>query len=273
MCDNTLTYESLNKLPVWQHMATISLEDMRAVRLMNRIDTKYVLSNSEVLQLLDMAAEQGYRVQCVGQARACRYDTLYYDTAERSMYLMHHNRVLRRQKIRTRIYVESDTTFLEVKNKSNRGRTNKQRVEIARCSFDGFGGDTSAMEFLASMSWYDVESLTPALATRFTRITLVNPRFTERLTIDLDLDYCNCRDGVEASIVGMAIVELKQDGRIASPMKEMLRVLRVPAMKVSKYCLGTALTVENIRKNRFKLKLRSIEKRLSGLNVKYKQMF
>lgn len=270
MSDTALTYDTLNKLPVWQRMATITLEDMRAVRLMNRIDTKYVLSYSEVLQLLDMAAEQGYRVQCIGDVRACRYDTLYYDTAERTMYLMHHNRVLRRQKIRTRIYVESDITFLEVKNKSNRGRTSKQRIEIARRSFDSFGDDASAKEFLASMSWYDVESLTPALTTRFTRITLVNPHFTERLTIDLDLRYRNCRDGVESSIESMAIVELKQDGRIASPVKEMLRRLRVPAMKVSKYCLGTALTVKDIRKNRFKLKLRSIEKRLSGLNVEYK---
>ena len=39
--------------------------------------------------------------------------------------------------------------------------------------------------------------------------------------------------------------------------------MRIQPLKVSKYCLGTTLTVEGIKSNRFKEKIREIEKRLS----------
>ena len=61
----------------------------------------------------------------------------------------------------------------------------------------------------------------------------------------------------------MAIVELKQDGNITSLTKLLLRDMRIAPLKVSKYCLGTTLTVENIKRNRFKEKLQEIYKRLN----------
>lgn len=257
------TFEALNNLPVWQRMATVTLAEMQGVKLMNRVDTKYVLSVDEVLDLLDRAAVEGYKVQLIGQCRACRYDTLYYDTAERDMYLVHHNRRLTRQKIRTRTYVESGVSFLEIKNKSNRGRTRKRRVGISAELFHGFSEDAAAMAFFSDHAWYDIGRLTPALRTRFTRITLINPAFTERLTIDLDLRYRDMRGGREATIEHMAIVELKQDGLQDSVMKRVLRGMRITPLKVSKYCIGTALTVEGVKCNRFKERLREIDKRLT----------
>lgn len=262
-----LTYEALNSLALWNDMGSITLDQMRDVKLMNRIDTKYILSEVEVIEMLRSAAECGYCVQVIDGVRACRYDTLYYDTAERDMYLVHHNQQLTRQKIRTRTYLESGTTFLEIKSKSNRGRTRKQRIEICRSSFGEFTFDAEASAFFKERSWYDIEHLSPALSTRFTRITLVNPTLTERLTIDLDLRYADVRSGRCAEIEDMAIVELKQDGYTASATKRLLQQMRIAPLKVSKYCIGTALTVAEIKKNRFKAKLRDIEKRLHHLNI------
>lgn len=256
-------YEHLNNLDVWRRMATTTLDQMRRVKLMNRIDTKYVLTHEGVLRLLDEAADAGYRVQLIDGVRACRYDTLYYDTAPRDMYLAHHNRILTRQKIRTRRYVESGVTFLEIKNKSNRGRTRKKRIEIAPECFDNISHAEGVGPFFAEHARYACEVLSPALSTRFVRITLVNGDLTERLTIDLDLHYRDMRSGRESTIERMAIVELKQDGRRASAIKDILRRMRIMPLKVSKYCLGTTLTVEGIRRNRFKEKLREIEKQLN----------
>lgn len=264
---DTSTYDTLNNLAVWQAMPTITLEQMRRVRLMNRVDTKYVLSYRELLTLLDRAQAEGYCVQQIDGKRAVGYDTLYYDTPERRMYLVHHNQELTRQKIRTRTYVESGQTFLEIKNKSNRGRTRKERTSIDRALFYDFTGDKAAMDFFAPRSAYRCDELSPALATRFVRITLVNAALTERITIDLDLRYEDVRTGCSATIEGMVILELKQDGLTASAMKRLLRAMRIAPLKVSKYCLGTALTVEGIKKNRFKLKLRDIEKRLHNIKI------
>lgn len=264
---DAITYDTLNGLAVWSHMESITLAEMRDVRLMNRIDTKYVLSYDEVLTLLDRAATAGYRVQCIDGHRAMGYDTLYYDTPERRMYLVHHNQELTRQKIRTRTYLESGQTFLEIKNKSNRGRTKKERIGIERSLFGCFTLDSNALGFLLPRTHFTPEQISPALATRFTRITLVNATLSERITIDLDLRYEDVRTGRCASIKGMAILELKQDGLVASTMKLLLRDMRIPPLKVSKYCLGTTLTVEGIKKNRFKLKLRDIEKRLHNITI------
>ena len=262
----SLTYEGLNRLDVWHEMPTITLDEMRSVKLMNRIDTKYVLSEEEVLRLLHSAAEAGYSVQIVDGVRACRYLTLYYDTSVREMFIVHHNRKLTRQKLRTRRYLESGTTFFEIKNKNNRRRTKKRRTEISREDFISFANNAAALDFYKDNARYTHDAISPALSTRFVRITLVNPHLTERLTIDLALEYEDMRSHTTASVPQMAIVELKQDGNTHSALKSIMRDLRIQPLKVSKYCLGTTLTVEGIKHNRFKEKLRDIAKRL-GNNI------
>ena len=258
----SLTYERLNELDVWHTMPTITLDEMRAVKLMNRIDTKYVLSEAELLELLGRAQREGYYVQIIDNVRACRYLTIYYDTPDREMFRLHHNRKLTRQKLRTRTYLESGVTFFEIKNKNNRGRTKKRRTEIARDNFYSFAESAEASSFYKEHGRYHHAAISPALATRFVRITLVNPRLTERLTIDLALEYEDMHHHTRASIPTMAIVELKQDGNAISELKSTMLDMRIHPLKVSKYCLGTTLTVEGIKCNRFKAKLRNIAKRL-----------
>ena len=262
----SLTYNELNTLELWQRMQTITLDEMRGVKLMNRIDTKYVLSYDEALGLISAAADNSYFVQIIDGVRACRYETLYYDTSEREMFVVHHNRKLCRQKLRTRTYVESGITFFEIKNKSNRGRTKKRRTEIPHSAFASLHSSSEALALLSEHSHYTAESVTPALATRFTRITLVNPTLTERITIDLELSYEDVRSGKMGCVERMAIFEIKSDGNIESLTKRILRDMHIAPLKVSKYCLGTSLTVEGIKRNRFKAKIRTIEKRLNRNN-------
>jgi hypothetical protein len=105
------TYQSLNNLALWQEMGTITLEEMCSVKLMNRIDTKYVASEAMVMELLRQTAKYGYRAQVHGGVIAARYDTRYFDTESREMYVVHHNRQLTRQKIRTRHYEDGSATY------------------------------------------------------------------------------------------------------------------------------------------------------------------
>lgn len=245
-------------------MGTITLEQMRSVKLMNRIDTKYVASEEGVLRLLIEASKCGYRAQVHGGVIAARYDTRYYDTESRDMYIVHHNRQLTRQKIRTRHYEDGAATYLEVKNKNNRGRTKKKRIEIPIENLMDFAGNSEALSFIEPLARYNIKSLSPAIATRFVRITIVNPELTERITIDLDLEFTDLRSGRVGKIDGMAIIEIKQDGNIRSKAKDILNTLRIKPMRISKYCLGTALTVDGIKRNRMIEKIRRIEKRIAN---------
>ena len=148
-----MTFEQLNTLDVWQSMPTITLDEMSSIKLMNRVDTKYVLSEECCLELLRRAVGD-YSVQVIGDVRAARYETLYYDTPSWEMYTVHHNRKLTRQKIRTRTYIETMLSFVEVKNKTNRGRTKKRRTVIDREVFYDFSTSAQACEFMAQHSAY-----------------------------------------------------------------------------------------------------------------------
>lgn len=301
-----MNFEQLNDLAVWRRMPTLDLDRIAAVRLMNRVDTKYLVDERRCMELLERAADQ-YYVQIIDDCRACRYATLYYDTPQWDMYHLHHNRRLTRQKIRTRTYVETGVTYLEVKNKSNKGRTHKRRMALDRSLFAAAATDTAAADFLRREARYAPETLSPSLATRFVRVTLVNHAMTERLTIDFDLHFDNVRAagggnkdmngrgdmdtigpgdmdingcgnngirgvdngsgpaaaasfGHTASLGRLVVIELKQDALAPSPMKQILAQLRVKPFKLSKYCIGEALTNPLVKHNRFKAKIRAIGK-------------
>ena len=252
---------------ILQQFAPITLQDMAGVKLMNRIDTKFVVAMRQLPQLLMMAKDE-YFVQDIDGIRLATYDTVYYDTDSLDMYIRHHDRQLVRQKIRVRQYVDSDLTFLEIKKKNNKGRTKKKRISIPdfNPSSDVIGKgkeDISVADFVAKKSRYSWDEISPHLRTAFRRITLVNRQKTERLTIDMNLVWENQLSGVKKTYDDLVIIELKRDGNAPSPMREIMQTLRIHPLKISKYCVGTALTTPGLKQNRFKAKIRKIEKILN----------
>lgn len=237
--------------------APITLAEMKSVRLMNRVDTKFVTTLPRLMQLLEMVKGE-YFVQEIDGERNSAYTTLYYDTPRLDMYIMHHNGCLGRQKVRVRQYVDSNLTFLEVKNKNNHRRTRKKRITVT--GFDITG--EQQREFLKPLCWWDVDTLQPALRNWFNRITLVNKAKTERVTIDTGLRFHNCMSGLDKSLDQVVIIELKRDGNQPSPLLAMLRDLHIHPYGFSKYCMGTALSNPSVKKNRLKPKLHYVERLL-----------
>ena len=250
-----------------QGFEPISLEEMDGVKLMNRIDTKYVVPLSLLPEILE-SAQTDYFAQEIEGKRIAVYDTIYYDTDDLDMYIRHHDRQLARQKIRVRQYVNTNETYLEVKRKNNKGRTSKRRMVVKGFDIDadtighGKKHDRTVAEFIALKSRYEWSELTPHLRTQFQRITLVNKAKTERLTIDMNLVWGNIVSGQSECFPQMVIIELKRDGNVPSRMTKIMQEYRVKPLKISKYCVGTALTTPGLKKNRFKDKIRRIEKLL-----------
>lgn len=236
--------------------ATISLEQMSGVKLMNRIDTKFVTNQQKLRELLEMA-QQDYFIQQIDGKSNLEYDTTYFDTTDFDMYSAHQHGHANRQKIRFRTYCISDLQFMEVKTKNNHGRTKKKRIEVQDMNLL----DEEKRAFLAKHLRYDVDTLQPALNNHFSRITLVNKGKTERVTIDTQLCFENLQNGKRLDMGDIAIIELKRDGLVYSPIQEMLRQLRIQPHGFSKYCMGSALTCENrLPVNRFKRKLIEVRK-------------
>lgn len=240
-----------------QGMKPITLDEMKSVQLMNRIDTKYVVTDTQLREILSRVCDS-YYAQEVENNRFSPYRTLYYDTPELAMYIAHHNRHLAREKVRVRTYVDTDLTFCEVKHKNNKGRTSKERIKMERV--DNIVENPNTAAFLAERQPYEVGSLRPQLETAFNRVTLVNFEKTERLTIDCDLTFNDKMSGKVAKMAPLVVMELKQDGRAHSLLKDVLFDMRIKPFKISKYCIGICLTRPEVKQNRFKKKLMKIDK-------------
>ena len=235
--------------------APISLKEMSGIKLMNRTDTKFITTVARLEELLVKAQEQ-YFVQVVDDNRNMPYFTRYFDTPECHMYVSHQNGKKTRQKVRVRSYEDSGLAFIEVKNKNNHGRTKKKRASLEHkdVSHECYN------DFLCQHLNYNPEILLAQIENNFNRITLVNKQKTERLTIDTGLRFNNLITGNEMALNQLVIIELKRDGNIYSPIRDVMRDLHIQPQGFSKYCMGMALTNESLKRNRFKERLMLLEK-------------
>lgn len=98
---------------------------MSGVKLMNRVDTKFLTTLPVLSELLRKASNDFFIQDCNG-LRNMRYYTRYFDTDDTKMYIDHQRGKKSRRKVRIRQYLDSDLLpFLEIKEKNNKGRTKK----------------------------------------------------------------------------------------------------------------------------------------------------
>ncbi|TLM99789.1 polyphosphate polymerase domain-containing protein, partial [bacterium] len=228
----------------------ISLEEMDAVALLNRVDTKFVLPTGQLLQGLAMLRAD-YSILSVDEQRLNHYRTLYFDTRDFALYNMHVNEHADRFKVRSREYIDSQLAFLEVKHRTRKDRTIKSRISTGK---PAMWIDSNAQCWLQGVFPYDSRALEPKLWNTFTRITLVNKRQCERVTIDVDLAFYTANRRIQLN--GIAVAEVKQDGRDwPSTFLAQMQALKVHPQGFSKYCIGASLLYDQVKKNSLKAKL------------------
>ena len=239
--------------------APISLEQMQDIQLMDRLDYKYVAPVSLLPALLEEISSL-FLVQTNKNVRIASYKTQYFDTPGLDYFVMHQNGKSSRQKIRIRSYVDSNLAFLEVKNKNNKGRTRKIRVKVDTPLVHSITDLDEEQDFLEEHSLFNTDSLVPILENSFKRITLVNCKKTERVTIDFNISFLNYTTDKEKMLDNIMVLELKQDGQQYSDFRAALELLRIRQVSFSKYCIGIAMTDPDAKSNQFKKKLIRINK-------------
>ncbi len=232
----------------------ITLEEMESVKLLDRTDTKFLFNYKKLPGILN-SLRQHYKVLDVNGVKQNRYETLYFDTSDFKLYHDHHNGRMGRYKVRYRKYIDSDLIFFEVKRKNNKGRTIKSRVKQKNIR-DVIEG--TAVELINEKTPLAPEGLQSKLWVNYSRITLVSKNTTERLTIDLDLQF---KKGEQAiSYQNLVIAEIKQKKIGASPFINVMKTNAIREGSISKYCFGVVSLVEGVKKNGFKSKLLNVNK-------------
>jgi hypothetical protein len=239
--------------------APISLKQMAAVALLDRLDIKYVMTTAQLLDALT-ALQPHYWMLNIDGRRLNHYRTLYFDTPEFELYTAHVTGRAERYKVRSREYVDSRLSFLEVKHHTRTDRTVKARLATTRPVIE----PTADMNrWLQDVSPLEGNALEAKLWNTFTRLTLVSRHSCERVTLDVDLTFYT--DATAAQLDGLAIAEVKMDrGSCASPFLAQMRAQRIQPRGFSKYALGVALLYDRVKKNMLKPKLLWLDKLLAG---------
>jgi hypothetical protein len=231
----------------------ISLQEMDSVKLLNRVDSKYVMSKSQFYKAIPQLYKD-YKVLTIESLKSANYKSLYFDTKDFKYYNDHHNGRVNRHKVRTRKYLDSELCFFEIKHK-NKGRTDKKRIRI-----DDFNHEIEGKshEFLDNIIEYSPD-LEPCLWNSFERVTLVNNERKERLTFDIGLNFS--WEEKDFGFDDIVIAEVKQEiNNRNTPCRLLFKSMMIREAKVSKYCIGMGMLYKNLKTNRFKKKYLMINK-------------
>lgn len=235
----------------------VTLDSIAGVTLMNRIEIKYAFSIRKLVELVALMGEH-YHVLEICNMRMLPYSTTYLDTDCYLFYNQHVRGEYDRHKLRYRKYEATGESFLEIKKKTNKGRTIKWRM--ASHPLQGTF-DSQAQEFLRDHLPVCSTLVRPALLNQFTRISLAGIDLKERVTIDFNISFTRPETMEVVTLPFLAIAELKQEAYSDSAFfKRLIRQLCIYPAGFSKYCIGSALLNDSLKKNMIKPKLLLLNK-------------
>lgn len=216
-------------------LASVSLDELNELaELQTRTDRKYIVSTNALSELIDSFGDQLAVLEIEGQT-AFGYESVYFDTPTLDFYRDAAHRRRRRFKVRTRTYLDSGLTMLEVKSKGCRKATVKSRTaHTSRRHLDA-----AAEHFVDDQLGADgvAQTLRPVLTTTYQRTTLLSRTDRSRITIDLGL-RCVDEHGGCVQLPDSVIVETKTGGAPCA-VDRWLWAAGLRPQKVSKF--GTAL--------------------------------
>ena len=217
-----------------------------------------MMTFAECLKIISELSDD-YRILDVEGCTISGYETVYYDDNSFITYHQHHSGKLNRYKLRSRHYLSSGESYVEIKEKRNTGITIKKRIETTE---SGILPKEEQDIFLKSNFPYDYHNFHPVLKTEYSRVTLVSKNCDERITFDFGLTFSNTGDRI--SLPEVVIAEVTS-GRNASESKALsvMQKSGVRKRSFSKYCIGVSLIYKNLKHNRFKPNLIYLS-RISG---------
>lgn len=237
----------------------VDLSAITGAALLDRTEIKYVLPAATLGPVLEDLGD-GYTVLSVEGHRVNRYRTLYFDTLEFTMYHRNLAGAGDRYKVRAREYVETSTSFLEIKHKTNKDRTIKSRIPTPELATSL---DVNSALFLEEHSPFGAGQLVPCLLNRYLRITFVHKHRPERVTFDFDLGF-EWR-GKSVHLPGVVVAEVKMDAtRRQSEFVTVMRSHHIRSTGFSKFCIGVSLVYPEIKQNQLRVKHRLLARIMQG---------
>lgn len=193
--------------------SAINLTELNATAsYLKRIDRKFLLTEKQFLEILSDLSDD-FRALEIDGKRTFLYDNVYMDTADYLFYNQHQNKVPSRTKIRTRHYTDAgDLAFFEYKQKEG-GVTKKFRYQFPASEHGTMTKGKKRFFEGVFQSLYNEKApdISPAMQTKYNRLTLVSKSGEERLTIDFNISVKDLRNkkAKRISLDNLVIIESK----------------------------------------------------------------
>lgn len=241
----------LGELPI------INLEDLNATAaLQTRIDRKYLVPTDKFTEVFGSFNAPMHVLNNHG-LQIFPYDSVYFDTPGLDSYHLAAHGRRRRYKIRTRSYLDSGVSFLEVKTEGSRSATVKERIpyNVADRSTITEEGAAYIAETLRSTGQTPPGNLAPVLETVYGRITLYLPASNSRATIDVNVAWS--LPGQPPLIMTDQLVVETKSGSAPSQLDKHLWQNGIRPSRISKFATGMATLMPHLPANRWHRTLRN----------------
>lgn len=245
----------------------VALADLNEqAALMRRSDRKYLVTGSVFRRAMDLLGQllgDDLRVLEIEGDRVMGYESVYYDSPDLEGFRAHVQGRRRRYKVRSRSYVDTGVSFVEVKYKSRFDVTSKVRTSYPDAPPVGqqplppladhgvaFAGGVIADAYALDLP----ERIEPVLRTVNERATFLVGAHggapAGRMTVDVALRF---DDGDASSRMrdDMLLIETKSDGS-SLVIDHLLRSLGERPVVMSKYCVGLSLLRPGVSGNKWR---------------------
>lgn len=243
--------------PILARCESVELDALVAeAELLTRVDRKYLLPSGAAEEILESASSRA-RVLEISRRREFGYDSVYFDTEDHVSYRLTAQRRRRRFKLRTRCYLDTGSAFLELKTKSGRGSTVKNRISydpVDRMRVTDAG--RAYLRPLLQAHGHDpllVDRMRPSLVSQYRRATLLLPDGS-RATIDTELRWSDAH-GRTVALHDQVILESKSAGPPSLLDRALWRAGHRPS-GISKFGVGSAALHPELPSNKWARTLR-----------------
>ena len=220
----------------------INLQNFNATaNFLDRVDKKFLVHRNILPEILTEIQKDFYVLE-IDWRTIFWYKSVYMDTDNYELYNAHANWDKKRVKIRNRQYTDSWITFFEFKQKDKK-LTRKFRYQVQPNLVDNIDKEWTRFIDWIYQSLYskNIPELSPSLETKYKRITFAGKNSSEKLTIDMWLEFQDIRSASwSIRFENLAIIESKStsDNRRATEILEKFWI--ISQNQLSKYCLWVA---------------------------------
>jgi hypothetical protein len=242
-----------NQIAVFE--ATTKTEKSKSLRYK---DLDFLFSN-KLLEKLIKCNKESYDLVKSGDLNYQIIRILYFDTPNNRFFTDAHNTKRNRYNVCYRHYIESDTTFLEVKYLNKKGIRKRKKLKIN--SIKSNLNDEELLFLKKVMPGKLIKKLQPRLSINYKRITLIDKNSRDKIILDTDIEYLY--NDLEFKSMNLTYCKITQEK--AAKNCDFLKSLKnfgVREEQINKYVFGMSIFGErksNYYKNKIKKILRNYD--------------